>query len=85
MPIMWIREGSPLAITVVSDDGEKLASMEVPEVSGKDAVWRISDLEDPHPSNPVYEKGFRMRREKGNRAVLRIEFTEPSEEYGKGR
>lgn len=76
MPIMWIREGSPLEIAVESDDGKVLNSMKVRGVSGKNAIWHIADVEERRPSNPVWEKGFRMRRDGDDSAVLAIRFTE---------
>jgi hypothetical protein len=72
MPIVWIEESSPLTITVESDDGEVLNRMEVEGVRGKDAVWRVTDVKDPAPSNPIFQKGFRMRcRDEGNMCAKR--------------
>lgn len=89
MPMLWIRDGSPFEVIVESDDGEVLNRMEVPGVNGKDAVWRVTDVQDAQPSNPVFDKGFKMRpRERASdEFVLGIEFRteeKQSEEEGPG-
>lgn len=79
MPILWMEQESPLTITVKSDDGRELASMEVPEVDAREADLRVTTLEDPRPENPVYNKGFRMQpdEDSGNeRYELAIEIDE---------
>ncbi len=83
MPILWMEQESPLTITVESDDGRELASMEVPGVDARNADLRVTTLEDPRPENPVYNKGFRMQPDEKSgkeRYVLAIEIDERAEE-----
>lgn len=82
MPILWIQDGSPLTISVHSDGGEELGHLEVEDVDGKNAVWRLTDLRDPRPSNPVYDREFRMRPggEEDGEFVLKLEFHPEDEE-----
>ena len=80
MPIVWIEDGSPLTIAVEAD-GEICGRLTVEGVDGKNAVWRVTDLENPRPANPVFDKGFRMRpKADGDKSVLKIEFRPEGEE-----
>lgn len=76
MPIIWIQQQSPLEITVVGDDGTEVDSMTVPGVNGRDAVWRIKELANERPENPVYDKGFQMKSDDDGGARLKIEIDE---------
>lgn len=76
MPIMWIRESSPMTVVVESDDGEELGRMEVEGVQGRNATWRIVDAEEPGEA-PVCDRGFRMSRRRGpggEEHVLKLVF-----------
>lgn len=79
MPILWIEEESPLTVKV-EKDGEIRGQMTVEGVHGKDAVWRLTDLENPRPANPVYDEGFRMREDADGKHVLGIEFRPAGED-----
>ena len=76
MPILWIRETSPMTVVVESDDGTELSRMEVEGVRGRDATWKITEADEPGNA-PVSNRGFRMRRRQGSDGeefVLKIEF-----------
>lgn len=76
MPIIWIRESSPMTVIVESDDGEELGRMEVEGVQARDATWRITEAEEAGDA-PVSNRGFRMRRRRGptgEEHVLKLEF-----------
>lgn len=84
MPIMWIRESSPMTVVVESDDGEELGRMEVEGVRARDATWRVTEASDPD-GGPPPDRGFRMRRRSGpggEEYVLKLEF---SRGRGRGR
>lgn len=76
MPILWIQQQSPLTITVLDDDGTEIDSLTVSGVNGRDAVWRIKELANERPENPVYDKGFQMKSDDDGGALLKIEIDE---------
>lgn len=83
MPIVWIEESSPLTIAVEDDDGTVLNSMTVEGVDAADATWRLTELENAKPANPVYNKGFRMKPDcgpKGDTHRLKLEIDVPDQE-----
>lgn len=76
MPIVWIRESSPMTVVVESDDGEELGRMEVEGVHGSDATWRIAEAEEAD-DGPVRGRRFRMSRRRGPEGeehVLKLAF-----------
>lgn len=76
MPIIWIRESSPMTVVVESDGGEELGRMEVEDVQGRDATWRITEADEPGDA-ALTGRPFRMRRRggaAGEEYVLKLEF-----------
>lgn len=77
MPIMWIRQASPMTVVVESDDGEELGRMEVEGLQARNATWKITEADEPG-DRPVSGRGFRMRRRRGpdgeEQHVLKLEF-----------
>lgn len=60
MPIIWIRQASPMTIEVEDDDGETLNRMEVAGVDGREADWKVEVGEGVGRGRP-----FRMKRVRG--------------------
>lgn len=61
MPILWIRQASPMTIEVEDDDGSTLNRMEVPGLDVRDSDWRIEVGEGVGRGRP-----FRMKRVRGS-------------------
>lgn len=78
MPIMWIRESSPMTVVVESDQGEELGRMEIEGVRARDATWKIAEADDPAGGPMSDDQRFRMRRREGPQGeeyVLKLEFS----------
>lgn len=73
MPIMWIRESSPMTVVVESDDGRELGRMEIEGVQARNAAWQILEAEDADDA-PVCNRAFRMQPKDGGEHVLKMEF-----------